>query len=104
MLSSDGRVVLWISDRSKTIKEGLRNFWETTRASFRKGYNVNKYFVYDNFTVLGVPRGAVDPFHSFNESPKIIEKYFKRHKYKLLNSKVFSKNEIFYTFEKNPII
>lgn len=101
VLSSDGRVVLWISDRSKTIKERLRNFLATTRASFRKGYNVNKYFVYDNYTVLGVPRGAVDPFHSFNESPKIIEKYFKRNNFSIINKKVFSKNEIFYSFRKN---
>jgi ubiquinone/menaquinone biosynthesis C-methylase UbiE len=104
VLTSNGRVMLWISDRSKTIKERLRNFLATTCASFRKGYNINKYFVYDNYTVLGVPRGAVDPFHSFNESPKIIEKYFKRNKFTLINKKVFSKNEIFYTFEKNSSI
>ena len=35
--------------------------------------------IFNNFkVVLEVPRGGVDPFHSFFESPKIIENKFKK--------------------------
>lgn len=101
VLTKNGIVHLWISDRSASFYKKIKNFLSSIKQSCLKGYNVNKYFVYKNFTVLGVPRGAVDPFHSFNESPKLIKNIFYQNKFILKNEKCFSKDEIFLSFSKN---
>ena len=101
VLTKNGKVHLWISDRSTSFLKKIKNFITSIKQSYIKGYNVNKYFVYENFTVLGVPNGAVDPFHSFNESPKLVKKLFYKTNFNLQNEKYLSKNEIFLSFSKN---
>jgi len=101
VLKKDGKVILWMSDQSKTIIEKIKSKLRTVRDTFKKGYRTDLYYVYPNMTVLQVPKGAVDPFHSFFESPKIIKKMFSTYKFELDNMQYKSKNQVFLTFVKS---
>ena len=100
--SSEGRVVLWISDRSKTIKERLRNFLATTRASLIGKAIMLINIMFMTTTLFWVYR-EVQLIHSIPlmnhlKSSKNISKEIN---FPMINKKVFSKNEIFYSFRKN---
>lgn len=100
VLKKGGRVVIWMSDRSMSLTEWCKNWLRRRLNSWRKGYSVDKYYVYPNWTVLGVPPGGVDPFHSFFETPEKIIKLFSKGGFKLVQSEAKSKMEVFLSFEK----
>jgi SAM-dependent methyltransferase len=100
LLSSSGRVLVWMSDRSSSFKNRLKNWLKQRYQSWRRGYPVDKYYLYDNWTVLGVPRGGVDPFHSYHESPKKIAKFFAKKNLILYAEQTYSPDEVFLCFQK----
>lgn len=72
VLRNGDKVLIWMGDGSHLSANRLKRWWEYKKPNSLKGYRSDKYFVYPNWTVLYVPDGAVDPFHSFNEDPKKI--------------------------------
>lgn len=100
VLKMGGRVVVWMSDRSMSLAERCKGWLRRRINSWKKGYSVDKYYVYPNWTVLGVPPGGVDPFHSFFETPEKITKLFSKGGYKLVQLEAKSKMEVFLSFEK----
>lgn len=103
VLKPNGKVILWMSDQSKTFLEKIKNSLRIFIDSIKKGYRTNQYYVYPNYTVLEVPKGAVDPFHSFFESPEVIKSFFNKSKFSFDNIDYYSKNEVFLTFFKSDI-
>ena len=86
VLVPGGTVIVWMSDRGSPLIERVKNWLRARRDSWRKGYDVGKYYVYRNYpnwTVLGVPPGGVDPFHSYFETPEMIERIFRRAGFRL---------------------
>jgi hypothetical protein len=100
LLNSDGRVLVWMTDRSATPLERLKDWLRQRIRSWKLGYSVKKFYVYPNWTVLGVPSGAVDPFHSYMETPKKIISLFTKAGMRLCSEERHSKVEIFLAFEK----
>lgn len=100
ILNSDGRVLVWMSDRSATPIERVKDWLRRRIRSWKLGYSVDKYYVYPNWTVLGVPPGGVDPFHSYLETPKKIIALFAEAGMRLCSEERHSNVEIFLAFEK----
>lgn len=100
VLKSDGKVIIWMSDQSKSLFEYIKDKLRILKNYFTKGYRTDLYYVYPNYTVLGVPHGAVDPFHSFFESPNTIKKLFTKNGFKFDNMNYITKNQVFLTFSK----
>jgi len=100
VLKNKGKIILWISDQSSSLWGKIYNKYKILRENYSAGYRTDLYYVYPNYTVLGVPRGAVDPFHSYFESPEKIEKAFKKQGLNFEDQKYRHKNEVFMTFYK----
>jgi ubiquinone/menaquinone biosynthesis C-methylase UbiE len=100
LLRNHGHVLIWMSDRSLSIQSRVKKWIRQQLNSWKLGYPVHKYYVYDNWTVLGVPSGGVDPFHSYHESPKKIIRLFSKKGFQLLTQEVYSRDEVFLCFKK----
>lgn len=100
ILKQEGKVVIWMSDQSKSFCKYIIDKLKVWRQNVIKGYRTDHYYVYPNYTVLEVPKGGVDPFHSFFESPKVIAKMFKKEGFASIDMQYNSKNEVFLTFQK----
>lgn len=99
ILSSEGRVLVWMSDRGSTPIERLKDWLRRRRNSWREGYNLDDYYVYkDSWTVMRVPPGGVDPYHSHFESPSTVVKQFTRAGFSLIDEQQHSKQEVFLAF------
>lgn len=100
VLNNGGRLFVWMSDRSHLPVNRLKRWWEYKKINSLKGYRSDKFFVYPNWTVLYVPDGAVDPFHSFNEDPKKIITLMKAQGFEHNNMAYHNFNEVFLFFTK----
>jgi SAM-dependent methyltransferase len=94
----DGRILVWMSDNSRSLIQRAKSWITDMVNSIRVGYPVRRYRVYSNFTVLEIPRGAVDPFHSYFESPEKIVRKFGRVGLHLVQREDHSRDEIFLSF------
>lgn len=107
VLKDDGRILVWMSDsKPPPAVERIKNWLYETRLSLRLGYSVRRYRVYPNFAVFEVPRGAVDPFHSYFESPEKIVREFERGGCRLVRRETHSKIEHFLSFAtcRSPVM
>lgn len=99
VVKDDGRIVVWMSDNKKPpLIKRIETWLYEARMSFRLGYSVRRYRVYPNFAVFEVPRGAVDPFHSYFESPEMIVREFERAGCRLVRHEAHSAIEHFLSF------
>lgn len=98
VVKSGGRIVVWMSDSTRSLRERIRIWLKDVRQSLRLGYYVRHYRVYPDYTVFEVPRGAVDPFHSHFESPDLIVREFERADCRLVRRVEHSLGEIFLAF------
>jgi len=98
VVKSGGRILVWMSDSTRPLAERIRNWLKDIRESLRLGYPVRRYRVYPDYTVFEVPRGAVDPFHSYFESPDLIIREFERADCRLVRRVEHSQGEIFLAF------
>ena len=99
-LTVGGRVLIWMSDRSHLSMNRLKRWWENKKLNSLKGYRADKYIVYPNWTVLYVPDGAVDPYHSYNEDPKEVVSNMKAQGFQHDDMVYKNRNEIFMSFRK----
>lgn len=118
ILNIGGRVLIWMSDRSappfriKRLIESVSSFRvkrliKPAKRFFKRGFSnakklnrLRKFKIYPNWTVLYIPDGAVDPFHSFNENPSKIIPLIKGQGFQLNDQSYNSTNEIFLCFTK----
>lgn len=78
VLKPEGRILIWMSDRHlgpvRRLKDAVNRFrgWWRHRKSpdIAHAYQEGRYVVYPGYQVLYVPRGGIDPFHSYHESPR----------------------------------
>lgn len=116
VLSEGGKAIVWMSDRSTSFFERLKNMEELflNRLRLRFGFQTNKFIphpncnvrvnnfvIYPNYTVFYVPLGAADPFHFHFDSPRSTIKLFRKSKFAFVDIQSNNKNEIFLCFEKN---
>ena len=100
ILKVKGKVIIWMSDRSASIVEKAKNIIEDIKHIYIEGFSLNEYSVHLNNLIYYIPKGAVDPFHSFNETPDLIIKLAKKAKFKLVDITRNGKNEIFIALSK----
>lgn len=102
VLKKDGKVFVWMSNNEKNVLAKLKSFIKIVFDYVKYGYRTDKYRVFNDYkVVLEVPKGGVDPFHSFFESPKIIEEKFKKSGFGMTKQTINNKDEVFLTFEIN---
>ena len=104
VLNKDGKVFLWISDKSSSKKTWLGRVihkLKVLRKSFMLGYRIDRYVIYPNGTVLYVPVGAIDPFHSYFESPKETIAFFEKEGFVLTDYQYNNQNEVFILLENS---
>lgn len=98
VLKKQGRVFLWISDKSSSKKSWFGKIihkLKVMRKSLILGYPIDKYQIYENGTVLYIPDGAIDPFHSYFESPQETISLFEKSGFVLKDYEYNNKNEVF---------
>ncbi len=95
ILSDNGQVIIWMSDRSMNLLTKFKSKLRIIYDYLKLGYRTDIYKIYDNGIILEIPRGGVDPFHSFFESPKLIEKKFNSNGFKIKNIKYNNRDEVF---------
>jgi ubiquinone/menaquinone biosynthesis C-methylase UbiE len=100
LLCSGGKVVVWMSDQSCSLVCQIKRWLRCRFNSFKLGYPLNKYRIYPNWTVLAIPSGGMDPFHSSLESPKKMKQKFSNAGFRLTKQLTYSQNEVFLAFIK----
>jgi SAM-dependent methyltransferase len=100
ILVNSGRVIIWMGDRSMSFTKRLKNWLITQYSSLKKGYRIDRYAVFNNFTVLYIPKRAVDPFHSYHESPAQTIALMDRLDFDLTDKTVNNPDEVFLCFTK----
>lgn len=100
VLTDNGQVIIWMSDRSMSFVTKLKSKLRIIYDYLKLGYRTDIYKIYDNGIILEIPRGGIDPFHSFFESPKLIEKKFNSQGFKIDNIKYNNRDEVFLQLSK----
>lgn len=101
ILKEDGKVIIWMSDRSLPLLSRVKHYLKSFFRDIKHGYPISKFVSYPNYTTLYIPNGAVDPFHSFFESPGKIINIFNRGGFQCKNNTYNSRDEVFLCFTKN---
>jgi SAM-dependent methyltransferase len=101
VLKPDGRVIVWMGDRSVSVARRILRILRTWVRNVAKGYRTDRYWVYPNGTVLLVPPGAVDPFHSYHEDPRRIVRLMRDCGLRLIEHDSKVRDEVFLCFAKS---
>jgi len=100
VLSENGKVIIWLGDKSTTIRQRLTKKIKNMIKSIKEGYRVDKYFIYPNLTVFYIPDGAQDSYHTIISDPKKTIKMMKKANFELEELDYRNKNEVFISFKK----
>jgi SAM-dependent methyltransferase len=111
ILKPGGRVLIFMGDRTRKLLPRIRRWilapavavYHTIRSvhDVPAVQKIGRYVRYrKEGVVLLIPPGAIDPFHSFFESPKLIEKKFVKNNFRLLEKLYRGRDEVFLAFEK----
>ena len=100
ILSKNGKVLIWMSDRSEPLLSRIKNWFWIKIGSFREGYRKDKFAIYPNWTVFYIPNGAIDPYHYFREKPTYITRLMKKNGFRHEDTIYNNKNEVFLCFRK----
>lgn len=113
VLKPGGHVFVWMGDRSgskPSCKELLKQKavaalkWLLGRRDYPltwSGANkIGNYYVYPDYTVFYIPKGAVDPFHSYEETPGHIVNHFFNRGFSLVDKSAETTAEVFLCFRK----
>jgi SAM-dependent methyltransferase len=114
ILKKGGKVIVWMSDRSESpmdkairwtrwLLREVSQLFVSDRFVFDSTYPLNfgRFVVYPNHTVLYVPKGAVDPFHTYLENPREIIATMKRFRLRHIDTVSHNRDETFLCFIKN---
>lgn len=100
VLKKNGVILIWMSDRSRFLHINIKEVFDNIIFFLQHGYRREKYYFASNTHYYYVPDGAVDPFHSFNETPALITSLFTRNKMKQIDYEYNNVNEVFLSFGK----
>jgi SAM-dependent methyltransferase len=114
ILRRDGKVIIWMSDRSESFIKKLTTRLRKLLREMKHAFTIDKFVVdpeypmthgrftvYPNHTVLYIPNGAVDPFHTHLEDPEKIVKIMKKSEFRHIDTVYNNKDEMFLCFAKN---
>jgi len=100
VLNNKGKIIIWMSDLKTSFINSMKDRVGIILESIRKGYRIDRFILYPNFTVLYVPKGAIDPFHFYVESPKEVIRQMERAKFKMFDATYCGRLEVFLSFIK----
>jgi hypothetical protein len=99
ILVDGGKVMIWMSNHSRSFFSKGRSWLRSKTMNFRKGYRSDKFVMYPNRIVLYRPHGAIDPFHEFLETPPIAISLM-GNKFMLVDNVYNNRDEVFLCFSK----
>ncbi|OGK62536.1 hypothetical protein A2334_05880 [Candidatus Roizmanbacteria bacterium RIFOXYB2_FULL_38_10] len=100
VLKNNGLVLIWMSDRSRFLQKNIKELIANLLFYLKNGYRQEKYYFTSKTHLYYIPDGAVDPFHSFNETPDLIKKCFEKNNMELIDYRHNNINEVFLAFKK----
>ena len=98
LLSHDGRIIVWMSDRGMDLIDSLKYWGKRFLRRIKHGFRVDRFCEFDTGIVLYMPPGAVDPFHVYFEDPENIIKRMKSYGLSLLAREEHTRDEVFLSF------
>lgn len=112
VLKPGGQVFVWMGDRTPlrlSFKEIIYKALKPVFASLglfpddSKTWTgakiIGDYYIYPNYSVFYVPKGAVDPFHSYKETPKEVIEIFRNKGFSLVDKSSINTSQIFICFK-----
>jgi SAM-dependent methyltransferase len=101
VLAPGGKVLVWMSDPpALKFMDRIRAPLYTIIRSLMRGYRMDRFIMYPNWTVLYKPPGAVDPFHSFIENPKMVLGLMMEEQFAHIETSYISNLEVFLCLSK----
>ncbi len=100
VLKRGGYVVIWMGDTTLSFKQRLSLIKHKILKALKTGYRSLRYYEYPGNIVFYSPPGAIDPFHSYYDSPGLVKKEMKRAGFNFIEMLNNGKNEIFLCFTK----
>lgn len=94
-----GRVIVWMSDQHKPWWRKILSFIKARLKAWITKYPEYRYRIYPGGVVLYIPPWAVDPFHSYHESPVALTREMQRGGFARVALDYRAKDEVFLCFE-----
>lgn len=98
VLNSNGRVLVWMGDQYRPWWKRLLSYAKSMVLAISKGYPDHRYKLFPPDIVVYVPAWAVDPFHSYYESPLHLVKIMEKHGFRRIAYEYRRKDEVFICF------
>lgn len=104
ILGKSGKILIWMSDlktrRRMPLRQRVYAKFRLLKENVKAGYRTDRFIIYPNFTVLYVPKGAVDPFHTYHEQTSKIIPLVENAGFRLIDRQEKSDLEVFLCFSK----
>ncbi len=114
VLRMGGKVIVWMSDRSELLINRVISRFRKLLSDLKRRATGDRFVVdprypltfgrftiYPNYTVLYTPNGAVDPFHTCLENPRVIIKVMEKSNLRFKSTVYNNKDEVFLCFAKD---
>ena len=99
VLGVKGRVLVWMGDQHRPWGRRLLSYLKSRLLAVKAPYPAYRYQVFPPDVVVYRPGWAVDPFHSYHESPFHLTKLMEIHGFRRIAYKYRAKDEVFICFE-----
>jgi SAM-dependent methyltransferase len=99
VVRTGGRVIVWMSDQYRPWWRRILGFTKARLKACFSSYPGHRYRIYPHGVVLYVPPWAVDPFHSYHESPMDLSRDMRRGGFVQTALDYRAKDEVFLCFE-----
>lgn len=99
VLRNNGRVIVWMGDQYRPRWRRVLSYLKSRVRAIMAPYPDYRYKLFPPDVVVYVPSWAVDPFHSYHESPLHLFKIMEKHGFRRIAYEYRAKDEVFICFE-----
>jgi SAM-dependent methyltransferase len=99
VLNGNGCVLVWMGDQYRPWWRRVLSWGKSRLQGLLEPYPAYRYQVFPPDVVVYAPEWAVDPFHSYHESPLNLIKIMEKYGFRLSAYEYRSKDEVFICFE-----
>ncbi len=99
VLRRGGRVIIWMGDQGRPWWRRTLSYLKSRFRGIFAPFPAHRYKLFPPDVVVYVPAWAVDPFHSFHESPRFVTQVMERYGFRRAAYDYRAKDEVFMCFE-----